>query len=1416
MSNIDIKSLEEKINSNPKGANPEDVYKVANYYFNNQLLDEALRYYQLLLELNPNHKMGLFELGGIYSNLGNLEEAIKCWQKIISIDPHFTRAHFNLALAYSKFKKYSEALSELQITLSLVRQSGDPIGLEKRIIQEIQRIQNLQTNINTTLLEDIDTQKQYALILLKKGDFNNALNAFKDVIKIKPDDIESLLNIGIILYRNKEFNEAIEYLNKLIEVDENNADAYFYLASCYEELKNLDKAIFYLKIAVNKNPNNYFWYYKLAKILYNLGNYEESIRYFRIAIDLNPLDSYTHNNLGVALLDAGNINEAIKHFLRAVYLDPNDSYSYYNLARCYLKVGQLQRALKNILKAINLESNKAIYYLEAAKIYYKLRNYKDSLNYAIKATELDPNLQDAFLLISKLYIIAKKYNEAIDILNKFIEQEKFEHYLELVNVYLLKENKDSQDLKNALDILYKLYSKKEFINNKKYKGIFTEVLRKIILINYELSNYEEAYKFIPEFLQNIDNSINSYLIIIKVLFKLHKYKEIVVLLSNTNFLSSTLFLLNFNSDNLINNEVKDKIDLLYIYSISLINLGENENYIYYFKLASEILNKLYSIDNTNKNYIYYYAYSLVKLSNYTKALELLINIENEIISNFNDYYNSIEIYFNLMYNLNNYDELIEKSFYFINNIKSLSNYQLKTIFKYLISSLNKKGNYLKIYNLVNNYKYFDFLTIYYILDTLFIFKYYYNFFALDINEINNNLDEIINYLIQNFENNLLYIKEQYLNLNIEEFSYFIKSFLFILVYLFKQNKTELAVNLLNNFINFINSLFNINFHELIFYLNENNIYFTISDIISILINTKINDIKNDIKNVNINLNNEEIKELENNYKVIINKINFNDIFMDIIKIALYFSIYQLNIKSIELILNKYGKYFIIELIILLIKLNLDINNELLKEIENKAKNYLEELLFNIYLNREKIKQKENEIIYKISKKLLELNIKAWIKQIYLLPIYLIDINLQDLRLFFINLLLSDFDNYILNEKWDKIKIEINQETLNLIEKILYKINEELYDEKNRYYILFINSKFKLAKGNIEETITLLSQSINYNIFFYESRMYLGCIYLLRDMYDLALEQFLELPNYYDSELLLFLLGKSYLLSKYLKLSKEIFEKLLRINPNNNLYIYHYCLIEIYSGNINSYEVMEKKFIELYKDIIFNPSNLKNNLYYQAIEFSINLVNIYILIKKYDNAINILTKLIEQNIQREEIYKYLAIIYLATNQVVKVLNVYNLGIKNIPNSAELYSNRGILYYKANKLDLAEMDFIKAYELNKFDFVAKSHLGFINLKKGNYEETIKYFKEALIIKPFSADVYMSIGTAYEKINKLIEARDNYEMAYEYNQNNPIIIKKLIEIYKKLKDKNRLEIIKEDIEKNNNLDENIKKEILNYINS
>ncbi len=223
-------------------------------------------------------------------------------------------------------------------------------------------------------------------------------------------------------------------------------------------------------------------------------------------------------------------------------------------------------------------------------------------------------------------------------------------------------------------------------------------------------------------------------------------------------------------------------------------------------------------------------------------------------------------------------------------------------------------------------------------------------------------------------------------------------------------------------------------YELIFKFDQKNLNLILKDIILKIINEKTN---NNTENIN------ETKENIKDNKFIINRVIFNNIFLSLIKIILYYSVYEKDIKSIELILNNYGQYFITELIILSIKLNFKISTELLSILKESPKDPIEEILLNIYLNKEKIKQGDEEIIYNISQKLIDFNLKKWIEKIYLFPSNLIDIHLQDLRIFFINLLTLNFNDYILNEEWDKIKINISNNTFSLIEKILYKINEEL-------------------------------------------------------------------------------------------------------------------------------------------------------------------------------------------------------------------------------------------------------------------------------------------------------------------------------------------------------------------------------------
>ncbi|MCX7971700.1 MAG: tetratricopeptide repeat protein [bacterium] len=1265
----DIRQLEERIRANPTSIDPNLIYKVANYYFINHNLDEALKYYNLLLKVDPNHKMGLFELGSIYSNIGNLNEAINLWQKVVSIDPQFIRAHFNLALAYSKVKRYSDALSELQITLSLARQSGDPVGLEKRILQEIKRIQDIQAGISSTdVSQDIETQRQYALILHKRGDLDGALQAFKEILNYVPNDLTSLLNVGIIHYKKKEYEEALKYLQKVIDIKPNDHEAYSYIARVYEETGNYQEAIDYYKKAISYNPNDYFSYYRLGRILYSIGSYEEAIKYYKKSVELNPLDSYSHNNLGIAYLEAGNVTEAIKHFLKSTYLDPNDSYSYFNLAKAYVKLGQLNRAYKSIHKAIQLEQ-KPVYLLEAAKILYKLRNYKESLVFAVKATEMDSNLFDAYILISKLYTVAKKYDEGISILEKFASIERPNLLLELAHMYYTK-----GEIEKSISILKNILSQIEGKN----KDIVLEATRRLVRIYCSLGRYEEAYEYSENMISQYFLDKEDYLLLISIYLNLSKYSELLSLISRINI-------------------DENDMELLFYYSYCCIKVG-------IYDVANKYLQKLYSLYPYNLKICYYYFYSLLKTSNYELAKDIFDKIEEEIFKDPSKYDDLYENYMELLFMHKKYDFVIQKGINFVNS----SDLPVKTkerIVEFIFRSLYENRQLNRIGDFENLIIYATSKARYIFLLSLLMKRDY----------------EKLRFYVKKFEEDLDAFSED-------------SEYVFIyIVCLLKLGDFDRANVLYQKY-------------------SLSHFYFLVTSLLFDIYNHNLAEMTKKIKS--------NISHLYNFYVILGIRYGF------------------ISKEEIELIWDNLSRRL------------RDLWKIYTFDYKNIDENNFPELIglvnsLKIYTNLE---YEDIEYIYFLP--------DDFVEYYFYNPIYL-----------FFHMITLNIEDYMLEEEWDKINIfrRLNYSQKKELHAYLEELINSMRPINDKYYHCYISAKYSILFGNLDKAISLLFESLNYRKYSYSARLLLGGIYYLREMYDLAIEQLMEIYHE-DNETVRFMLGKNYLASKSFKLADEEFSYLVNLKPDSYKYLYYKVLTNVYMMNFKVVETLES----LYNNIRIEKDVKRNEFQ----EISLYLAYVYILMKKYKEAEEILLDLLNNFPSNEKVYKYLSIVYISMNQIAKVLNVYNMGIKNIPYSSELYSQRGLLYYKANKFDLAEKDFWKAYQLNSLDFVAISHLGLISMKKEDYNSALNYFTEAISIKPLAYEIYTNIGNVYEKIGKIIEAREYYEIAYEHNPSNPQNIKKLIETLKKLSDTLKLQMIKEEIEKNSFLDARVKHELISLI--
>ncbi len=80
----------------------------------------ALTSYQQAITLDPFNPQLRISLGGIYYSLANWDEAIRQFQLAVQIKPDFANAHYNLSAAYREKGDFEKAVNAMESALSLV------------------------------------------------------------------------------------------------------------------------------------------------------------------------------------------------------------------------------------------------------------------------------------------------------------------------------------------------------------------------------------------------------------------------------------------------------------------------------------------------------------------------------------------------------------------------------------------------------------------------------------------------------------------------------------------------------------------------------------------------------------------------------------------------------------------------------------------------------------------------------------------------------------------------------------------------------------------------------------------------------------------------------------------------------------------------------------------------------------------------------------------------------------------------------------------------------------------------------------------------------------------------------------------------------------------------------------------------
>ena len=145
-------------------------------------------------------------------------------------------------------------------------------------------------------------KRQEALALFQSGvslaqadKLEEALDAFRKAVELKPDLAEAHINLGLLLYRQGKVDEAEKALLKALELKpeesktkEALADIYFEKAKELLQLDKIDEALEKLKLSSGFNPNYPFTNYLLGYAYTQKGMKEEAIKSFEAFLQLEP------------------------------------------------------------------------------------------------------------------------------------------------------------------------------------------------------------------------------------------------------------------------------------------------------------------------------------------------------------------------------------------------------------------------------------------------------------------------------------------------------------------------------------------------------------------------------------------------------------------------------------------------------------------------------------------------------------------------------------------------------------------------------------------------------------------------------------------------------------------------------------------------------------------------------------------------------------------------------------------------------------------------------------------------------------------------------------------------------------------------------------------------------------------------
>lgn len=362
--------------------------------------DEARKYFQDGLKLDPRNASCLFNMGYIEGRQGNQAAAEQLFQQALKSNPDFSEALLELANLRIAGKKFEEAATllrryvkvshspasgyyklamverslhqneaaqrDLSVFQTLSKDSSPGPYPYQHLFEYLDNRSNLapqaRTQLDQTeLVEQIKKhpdrpQDLYLLAetYLKLGKSEDARSTIAQLDQLSAGDFRTQTGVGVLLARYRLYNDAIQHFQAALQANPDSDDVKFDLADAYFRKGAYDQALEAATKVSAAGQQDAAFLALLGDIHAHLGNTAKAEEIFRDAIGRNPDNDQYYLSLTLVQLRNKDVSGAEQTLQKGLARIPSSGKILWGLGIVSALEGKTGQAAERLERAVDL------------------------------------------------------------------------------------------------------------------------------------------------------------------------------------------------------------------------------------------------------------------------------------------------------------------------------------------------------------------------------------------------------------------------------------------------------------------------------------------------------------------------------------------------------------------------------------------------------------------------------------------------------------------------------------------------------------------------------------------------------------------------------------------------------------------------------------------------------------------------------------------------------------------------------------------------------------------------------------------------------------------------------------------------------------------------------------------------------